>query len=137
MSPQPWCRDGVGRGTGAQLELPLMGSISKSTVELLGHGHLAVVGERGGCPALLPRAGIPPAPCYSRNHGDVLLEDGSDTDPASGGEDGVSLCLTFRNHDPLSLLLALHHPITISFATRPAGQGAGELQVWCKNKPKD
>lgn len=70
MIPQPWRRDGVGRGTGAQLELPLMGSISKSTVELLGHGDLAVVGERDGCPALLPRAGIPPAPCNSRNHGD-------------------------------------------------------------------
>lgn len=69
--------------------------------------------------------------------GMVLLEDGSDTDPASGGEDGVSLCLTWRNHDPLGLLLALHHPIIISFATRPAGQGAGELQVWCKNKLKD
>lgn len=61
MYPQPWGRDGVERGTGAQLELPSMGSISMSIVELLGHGHLAVVGERDGCPVLLPRAALNPS----------------------------------------------------------------------------
>lgn len=52
---------GAVRGTGAQLELPLVGSISKSTVELLGHGHPAVVAERAGCPVLLPRAVLNPS----------------------------------------------------------------------------
>lgn len=61
MYPQPWGKDGEVRGTGAQLELPLVGSISKSTVGLLGHGHLAEVGERGGCPVLLPRAALNPS----------------------------------------------------------------------------
>lgn len=38
-----------------------MGSISKSTVELLGPGHQAVVGDRAGCPVLLPRAALSPS----------------------------------------------------------------------------
>lgn len=61
MYPQPWHRGGVVRGTGAQLELPVMGSNSKSTVELLGRGRLAVVAERAGCPVLLPTAVLSPS----------------------------------------------------------------------------
>lgn len=76
----------------------------------------------------------------------VLLEDGSDTDPASGGEDGVSLHLTGTSHGETTTLLASCSPFTTptSFPdrgcplpTRPAGQDVDDLQLCCKNKPED
>lgn len=113
-----------------------MGSITQSTVELLGPGPGCAGGQVWvSCFAaqssaeplqLLATAGITEMD---------LLEDGSDTDPASGGEDGVSLRLTGTSHGetmiPSRLSPPHHHFPNGAALCQPTLQG--RIQASCNS----